>query len=168
VAASVAVVSVFVLVYIFLLPVVVYSYLVQQVDLSNVINNSNTGESIGEQRREVKMRLAKYNKFINGIKLVYDQAGVVPKIDELVTNLGDIGGVHLTRVEMRYQDGEHIINLAGNTNSRETMVSVQDQLSDYRDMELVNFPVSNFAPRDGVYNLTAEMRSLPNNSTNNE
>ncbi len=158
---SVAVISVVLFVYIFLLPVTVYTYFVNSESLNNIqINKSPT---IGEQRRETKLRLEERYKFINSIQFVYNQSAQLDSVYSVISGLSAINDLSLTRIDVTYADNAHNVYIVGRAPNRSAVVSIKSVLNGLNGVELINFPVSNFAPKEGEYVFTAELKLLKTN-----
>ncbi len=158
---SIAVISVVLFVYIFLLPVTVYTYFVNSESLNNI--QINKGAKIGEQRRETKLRLEEREKFINSVQFVYNQSAQIDVIYSIISELSAVKDLSLTRIDVTYTDNAHNIYIVGRVPNRPAVVSTKNVLNSLDEVKLIDFPVSNFAPKEGEYVFTAELKLLRTN-----
>ncbi len=160
VISALASVVIMITVYASMLPVIIYTYIID----NEIPTLNNRPNDAGAQRKELKFKLEDYKKFIDSVTLVSNQRSIIDIIEEVMSVLQGIDSVELTRVEIRFVGGDYSIILAGTAADRSGVVVVRTALLTITNTDLTSFPVSNFAPISGVYNFTAKLTYPSSNS----
>lgn len=138
-----------------LAPVIVYTYFITP-SLSGDASLVD-GVSPGSRRQATKLKLESYENLVTSVQYVFKSPNMVPVINSVVKDLNNLKGVRLTNINTSLEGGDNLMSISGVAQTRESIVLVQISLSSNLLVTVVDFPVSNFASNDNVYNFSVSL-----------
>jgi hypothetical protein len=136
-----------------LLPVVIYTQILGKGVGSKVAGVVST--DVGVQRQKATRTLGEYKKFVAGLQAVDKMTNANEIARRVVGSIISIDLVSLTLLDIKYTDTGYSVTVSGGAQTRDAVVALKDVLEKSPDIDVTDFPISNFALKDGQYNYRA-------------
>lgn len=114
------------------------------------------GADVSQQRQQLTKMLQSEQVLITRVHAAAVSPAVSVVLSRVFARYGVLDTFTITAVNLDYADGgaQYRISVSGIAPSRAAVVTLHDSLVNDPDFLLKAFPISNFTPRDDVYNVS--------------